>query len=122
MCELFGFSGGTTTRLDAALTLFQACSGHAADNRDGGGIAWREDGASRIGSCGSGQGCRTITVYTNFLTTPACRALSAPGGRPSGSSGPHLLDSDWTTLSGFLHHMQQTVERKHETKETYTFP
>ena len=36
MYELFGFSGGTATRLDAALTLFQARSGYAADSRDGG--------------------------------------------------------------------------------------
>lgn len=48
MCELFGFSGSTATRLDGALTLFQARGGHAADNSDGWGIAWHENGAFRL--------------------------------------------------------------------------
>lgn len=42
MCELFGFSGDTAGHLTGALTLFQARGGHAADNCDGWGIAWRE--------------------------------------------------------------------------------
>jgi hypothetical protein len=36
-------------------------------------------------------------------------------------SGPHWLDSDWTTISAFLHHEQQALERSNETKETYPF-
>jgi glutamine amidotransferase len=48
MCELFGFSSSTTAQLDGRLTLFQARGGHAADNRDGWGIAWRENGDFRL--------------------------------------------------------------------------
>ena len=48
MCELFGFSSSTTTRLDGRLTLFQERGGHTADNRDGWGIAWREHGEFRL--------------------------------------------------------------------------
>jgi predicted glutamine amidotransferase len=48
MCELFGFSSNTVTHLDDPLTLFQARGGHAADNSDGWGIAWREGGAFRL--------------------------------------------------------------------------
>jgi len=48
MCELFGFSSSTATHLDGPLTLFQARGGYAADNSDGWGIAWREDGEFRL--------------------------------------------------------------------------
>jgi glutamine amidotransferase len=48
MCELFGFSSDTATHLEGPLGLFQARGGHAADNSDGWGIAWREDGGFRL--------------------------------------------------------------------------
>jgi glutamine amidotransferase len=48
MCELFGFSSDAATHLDGPLRLFQARGGHAADNRDGWGIAWREHGGFRL--------------------------------------------------------------------------
>ncbi len=48
MCELFGFSSSTATQLDGKLALFRARGGQIADNRDGWGIAWRENGEFRL--------------------------------------------------------------------------
>lgn len=42
MCELFGYSGASVSRLALPLRQFQTRGGEAADNRDGWGIAWRD--------------------------------------------------------------------------------
>ncbi|MBS4097459.1 MAG: class II glutamine amidotransferase [Sulfuricella sp.] len=48
MCELFGMSASTAVTARESLTEFRRRGGLAADNPDGWGIAWRENGAFHL--------------------------------------------------------------------------
>lgn len=48
MCELFGISASTAVTVRESLAEFRRRGGLAADNPDGWGIAWRENGVFRL--------------------------------------------------------------------------
>ena len=72
-----------------------------------------------------------LPVYADFLEMPdvkqspelknksLLRDMDIPAVKfRSPRAGPHPLDKYWTTISAFLHHEQQALERSNETKET----
>jgi glutamine amidotransferase len=70
MCELFGYSGSTASRLTLPLRWFQARGGEAADNRDGWGIAWRgADGLQVHKEPVAAAGCKSYDRLAGRLTS-----------------------------------------------------